>query len=477
MIQWLVLIATTVLLIGCSVVATPSPQPPPTPDLPATVEAVVKLRLSEIATVTPAPTPTILPTATLVSTPTPVPTPTITPTPRPTLTALPQPTSTPRPTPTPTFAQVTARVRNAVVQIETPEGTGSGTVINSDGDILTNYHVISGYDTVKVRINDSVMVTGVVRGFDERIDVAIINVGYRPLTFIPLSSRRPVIGEEITTIGYPRVDLVGLQGGSTLTRGIVSAIRQVSGQTVIQTDAAINPGNSGGAAIDREGNFIGIPTAKFIEADDFGLLVPGFDITGAVAQLRTGYRYALPPPTPSPTPTPTPAPFLHLDEGIRLYNLGQFVEAIDRFTRSIEAGEHDGAYSWRGASLYQIANYEAASADLRKALLLEPNDVELHRWLGLTMFESRLYASAIAEFDQVIFGSFYPTAADYDNRAAAYYAIEQWRQAIDDYSQAIRLEPTGNRFGWRGNAYYQVGLTLQGNSDWQTACRLDSRFC
>ena len=78
---------------------TPAPQATPTPDIPLTVEAVVNLRLSEISTVTPAPTPTIVPSATLVSTPTPVPVPTVTPTPGPTPTALPQATLTPRPTP------------------------------------------------------------------------------------------------------------------------------------------------------------------------------------------------------------------------------------------------------------------------------------------------------------------------------------------------------------------------------------------
>ena len=299
-----VLILSVAFLIGCSAVVTPAPQPTatPTPDIPATVEAVVNQRLSEIATVTPAPTPTVVPT------PTPVPTSTVTPTPRPTSTALPQPTSTPRPTATPTFAQVTAGVRNAIVRIETPGGSGSGTIINPSGDILTNYHVIQGYNSVSVRINDAVTVTGSVVGFNELFDVAVVNVGFRPLTFIPLSSRRPNIGEELTTIGYPRVDLVGLQGGSTLTRGIVSAIRQIVGQTFIQTDAAINPGNSGGAAIDRSGNFVGMPTAKFDEADDFGLLVPGFEVASLIPQLQGGFRYALPTPTPIPVPTPTRPP-------------------------------------------------------------------------------------------------------------------------------------------------------------------------
>jgi len=144
---------------------------------------------------------------------------------------------------------------------------------------------------VNVRIEDSYSVIGVVVGFDKLKDIAIVkvSVGQRELTFVPLSNRRPNIGEEITTIGYPRVDLVGLQGGSTLTSGSISAIRELLGQTLIQTDAAINPGNSGGAAFDREGRFIGIPTAKFDQADNFGFLVPGFDIADLIPLLKVGF--------------------------------------------------------------------------------------------------------------------------------------------------------------------------------------------
>ena len=173
-------------------------------------------------------------------------------------------------------------------------GNGSGTIIDSSGHILTNYHVVSGYSSVNVRIEDAYTVSGVVVGFDQLKDIAIvkINVGSRRLTFVTLSSRRPALGEEITTIGYPRVDLVGLLGGSTLTRGSISAIRPLSGQTVIQTDAPINPGNSGGAAFDREERFIGIPTSNFVEADDIGFLVTGFDIANQIQQLKNGYRFS-----------------------------------------------------------------------------------------------------------------------------------------------------------------------------------------
>ena len=108
-------------------------------------------------------------------------------------------------------------------------------------------------------------------------------MGNTGFTFVTPSHYEVTVGEEIIIIGYPLGSF--LLGKPGLTKGIVSAYRIVDGYKFIQTDAAITPGNSGGAAIDRDGNCIGIPTAKFLEADNFGLLVPGFDVSNLVQQL------------------------------------------------------------------------------------------------------------------------------------------------------------------------------------------------
>jgi len=411
---WLLLVTiVSVGAVACAAVATPlpataTPIPASTPDIAGTVEAIVNQRLFEVATVTPAPTPTLVATPTLVPTSTPIATATPNPTPRPT------PTSTPRPTSTPTFAQVTAKVRNAVVRIETPVAMGSGTIINSGGDILTNYHVIKGYNIVNVRINDAAPVTGIVVGFDELKDIALINVQFRPLTFIPLSSRRPDIGEEIITIGYP----LDLRGSSTTTRGVVSAIRRIAGQTFIQTDAAINPGNSGGAAIDRYGRFIGIPTSMLDEAANIGFLLPGFNVAGFIQQLRGGYRYALPTPTPFPTATPwptaTPPP-----------------SASDHFLQ---------------ADFY---------------------------------YDTCQYYLAISEYSLAISQSPYLYQSYFNNRGNAYYLLGLYSQAVDDYTQAVQISggTSGIHYNNRANAWYHLGMYEQMNADIAEACRLDPQYC
>ena len=133
------------------------------------------------------------------------------------------------------------RVRGAVVRIETPVGVGSGTIINADGVILTNYHVVEGYDTVTVKIGSRQIEVGTVVGYDVELDLAVIELGRGPWPFLPISADRPAVGEEILTLGYP----LGLAGESTVTKGLVSAFRPETRFTWIQTDAAINPGNSG----------------------------------------------------------------------------------------------------------------------------------------------------------------------------------------------------------------------------------------
>ncbi|MDA0263504.1 MAG: trypsin-like peptidase domain-containing protein [Chloroflexi bacterium] len=410
------LIAAIGVLVGCSAVATPipptdtpQPTPTPTPDIAGTVEAIVSLRLSEVATVTPAPTSTVVPSAT------PVPTPTRTAIPAPTSTALPKATSTP------TFAEVTARVQDAIVRIETPASRGSGTIIDSSGYILTNYHVVSGYSYVDIRIEDSYTLLGTVVGFDELKDIAIVKVEpfFRTLKYLTLSNRRPAVNEEITTIGYP----LGLTGESTTTRGVVSAIRQLNGQTVIQTDAAINPGNSGGAAVDRDGKLIGIPTSK-LEADNIGFLVPSFDIANQIPVLKGGFKYALVTPTPFPTATPRPT-----------------------------------STPWPSPTPAMSAYEHFMEAEF--------------------LYNSQQYYQALIEYSRAIEQTAVPDSAYYNNRGNVYYVLGFYHEAVDDYTQAVQISggTSAINFVNRSYAWQQLGRNAAAEADITSACRLDTKYC
>jgi S1-C subfamily serine protease len=141
------------------------------------------------------------------------------------------------------------------------EGQGSGFVIDKDGHILTNYHVIADAQAVEVTLHNRKKYKATIVGSDRAHDLAIIQIKAADLQPIVLGdSTNLQVGQKVYAIGNP----FGLAG--TLTQGIVSSIRQVqepNGPIIdeaIQTDAAINPGNSGGPLLNWHGEVIGINT-------------------------------------------------------------------------------------------------------------------------------------------------------------------------------------------------------------------------
>jgi S1-C subfamily serine protease len=141
------------------------------------------------------------------------------------------------------------------------EGQGSGFIIDKDGHIITNYHVIADARTVDVTLHNRKKYRATVVGTDRAHDLAVIQIKASDLTPMVLGdSRHLQVGQKVYAIGNP----FGLSG--TLTSGIVSSIRSVQepdGMTIdeaIQTDAAINPGNSGGPLLNLHGEVIGINT-------------------------------------------------------------------------------------------------------------------------------------------------------------------------------------------------------------------------
>lgn len=141
-------------------------------------------------------------------------------------------------------------------------GLGSGVIVNPDGYILTNNHVVSGASDVEVLTPDQRQFKAKVIGSDPLTDVAVVKIEATGLPTLPLGDSSELkVGDVVFAIGQP----FGI--GETATMGIVSATGRGLNSAIehyenfIQTDAAINPGNSGGALIDLHGNLIGINTA------------------------------------------------------------------------------------------------------------------------------------------------------------------------------------------------------------------------
>ena len=150
---------------------------------------------------------------------------------------------------------IIARVMPAVVRVETPTGSGTGFFVRPD-TILTNVHVVTDNLSVTVRRANGRTLSARVESTTPEWDIAVLRVAAaadQP-TVVLGSGLRARAGQEVIALGSP----LGLQ--NTVTRGIVSALRQVGEVTIVQTDAAINPGNSGGPLVDRSGKVIGITT-------------------------------------------------------------------------------------------------------------------------------------------------------------------------------------------------------------------------
>ncbi len=163
----------------------------------------------------------------------------------------------------PSVVNITSRAMsyNFFYGLQPQEGQGSGFIIDKEGHILTNYHVIADARQVEVTLHNRRKYRATVVGTDPSHDLAVIQIKAPELTSMVLGdSRNLQVGQKVYAIGNP----FGLSG--TLTSGIVSSIRSVQepdGMTIdeaIQTDAAINPGNSGGPLLNWHGEVIGINT-------------------------------------------------------------------------------------------------------------------------------------------------------------------------------------------------------------------------
>lgn len=179
---------------------------------------------------------------------------------------------------------------NGWFQQET-EGMGSGFIINNDGYILTNYHVIDGAKEVTVTLSDNREVKASVVNYDADQDVAMIKINEDievPGVVELGDSDALQPGEEVLAIGNP----LSKELSSTLTKGIVSALnRSVETETgvstnLIQTDTAINSGNSGGPLINTKGEVIGINTLKASDgAEGIGFAIPVNDVKDKIESL------------------------------------------------------------------------------------------------------------------------------------------------------------------------------------------------
>jgi S1-C subfamily serine protease len=174
------------------------------------------------------------------------------------------------------------------------EAIGSGVIIDTKGDIVTNNHVVDGAQSIRAILNDGTTETAQLVGTNTANDLAVVRIQpFAHMTVATLGdSSQLSVGQTVLAIGNP------LGNTETVTNGIVSALNRtlpesqtVTIQNAIQTDAPINPGNSGGALINLQGQVIGIPTLTSVDpefntpANGVGFAIPSNLVKTDVAQI------------------------------------------------------------------------------------------------------------------------------------------------------------------------------------------------
>ena len=189
-----------------------------------------------------------------------------------------------------TTVQAVGLLTPSVVQISTEQlslgsfnqviprsGVGSGIILDYQGHILTNNHVVEGRNTIDVTLSDGRSFEANLVGSDPRTDLAVIKISGENLIPAKLgNSENLLVGEDVIAVGHA----LALKGGPTVSKGVISALErtidldaQTSMVDLIQTDASINPGNSGGPLSNLAGEVIGINTAIIDDSNGIGFAI------------------------------------------------------------------------------------------------------------------------------------------------------------------------------------------------------------
>lgn len=181
------------------------------------------------------------------------------------------------------FSSAVERVAKSVVVIKGNSGLGSGFIVSPDGKIATNLHVLQGMTQGGVQLaNGEIFDSFTILGVDARRDLAVIKIGGFNLPTLELGDSDAIrVGERLAAVGSPR----GLSG--SVTTGVLSAIRPIEGQTLLQIDASVNPGNSGGPVIRLDGKVVGVVVSKLKAAENLNFAIPVNALRGLLGNLTS----------------------------------------------------------------------------------------------------------------------------------------------------------------------------------------------
>lgn len=318
------------------------------------------------------------------------------------------------------------QVSPAVVSIDTENSTGSGSIISSNGLVLTNAHVVRGDRTVTIILPDRKQLSGDVVAFGaDGLDLAVVKLkGQKNLPTIRVGASGSVlVGQRVFAIGNPFGQFAG-----SLTTGIISRIDREKG--LIQTDAAINPGFSGGPLLNTKGELIGVNTAIFTKrgpGGGNGNIGISFAISAdRVQSFITAVREGRAP---------------HTAEIPASGQASLHEEALARFDAALQKNPNDYlAWNGRGIALGNLGRHQEALAAFDRAVKIKPDLAEAWNGRGVALGSLGRQQEALAAFDRAV--KIKPDFAEaWNDRGIALGLLGRDQEALAAFEKALSIKP------------------------------------
>jgi tetratricopeptide (TPR) repeat protein len=379
-------------------------------------------------------------------------------------------------------------------------GQGSGFLIDQNGDVITNYHVLQNASSAEIKTFDG-------KGYpvkkilaeDPEHDLVRVAVDISPNVVqpLPVNINLPDVGERIIIIGTP----LGLD--KSVSDGIISAVRDIPDfGKVIQLTAPISPGSSGSPVINMKGEVIGIATFYLVAGQNLNFAIPGEKILkmtiqegkglaereesrtknwieSADAFYAIGLRYfalencerAIPYFVEAIKRNPRKAE-AYFRVGYCLGELKKFQEAIEPYRKAIQINPQDApSYNNLCMAYAKLGNYEEAIQSCKQAVHLKPDLAEGHNNLGWVYHQLARYSEGMEECRQAI--RIQPDfAMAHFNLGNQYAALKKYPEAAESYKQAIRIQPDYAESHLNlGAAYNQMGKFEEAIEEYRLAIR------
>ena len=340
---------------------------------------------------------------------------------------------------------------------------GSGFFVSEKGEVITNYHVMSGANSAVVKLPDgSIYKATDILAEDITSDLIKLKVdtGGNKVQCLPLYKTLVEVGEKVVVIGSPQ----GLE--STVSDGIVSAVRDVEGfGSIIQITAPISPGSSGSAVVNMKGEVVGVASAQMLEGQNLNFVVPAMKITELKEKKQAIAR--------KEDSAQKQADDIY-SKALFYYFEGNYEKALPFFKQYLQTHPDSSSDVWHGVGFCysNLGLHQEAIQAYKQSIRLEPNFAYTHYNLGNTYDKLGLDQEALQAYKQSI--RMKPDFANaHYNLGSTYDKLGLYREALQAYKQAIRLEPDFANAPYNlGNTYGKLGLHQEALQAFKQVIRL-----